>query len=184
MSSSHELRDEPLDEAIRLEGLMPLTWRPSIQPLTESELLSASESNVSLLDAIMIMDMPTSLDNEERDVSALEIHRLQAKVDLLVSMVSRLLSYHEQQPLSMMVSLSAQRVSWQGALPVQVGNMGMMDVFVHPLTRSPLQLPVVVRSNQHAEIVGLQPTALNALEKFLFRQHRRQVAGARHAKTT
>jgi len=184
MPTSHELRDEPLDEAIRLEGLMPLTWRPSVQPLTESELLSASEANVSLLDAIMIMDMPASLENEDRDVSSLEIHRLQAKVDLLVSMVSRLLSYHEQQPMSVMVSLSAQRISWQGALPVRIGDTGMMDVFVHPLARSPLQLPVIVRDARQAEIVGLQPTALNALEKFLFRQHRRQVAGARHGKAS
>jgi len=183
MPLSRELPHEPLDEAIRYQGLMPLAWRASSQALTDAELQSASDANVSLLDAVMIMDMPASLENDDRDVSSLELHRLQAKVDLLVSMVSRLLSYHEHQPVPVMVSLTASRVTWQGVLPVQPGDVGIMDVYVHPMALSPLQLPVVIRDASSAEIQGLQPVALNAFEKFLFRQHRRQVAGARQARS-
>jgi len=182
MPSSHDLSNETLDEAIRFQGLMPLSWRASSQPLTEAELQSASDANVSLLDAVMIMDMPATLDSDDRDVSSLEMHRLQAKVDLLVSMVSRLLSYHEHQPVPVMVSLSARHITWQGVLPVKTGDVGIMDVYVHPMALTPLQLPVVIRDGSSAEIHGLQPMAMNAFEKFLFRQHRRQVAGARQAR--
>jgi len=182
MPSGQDRADEELDEAIRFQGLMPLSWRASRQALTDAELQAVSDSNVSLLDSIMVMDMPASLDNEDRDVNSLELHRLQAKVDLLVGMVSRLLAYHERQPTPVMVTLSSRRVRWQGVLPVSPGDVGIMDVFVHPLAMSPLQLPVVIRDSGIAEIVGMQSSARNAFEKFLFRQHRRHVAEARQAR--
>lgn len=173
---------EALDEAIAYEGLIPLAWRASPAPLGESALMAISEADQSLLDAIMIMDMPAKLDNDERDSTQLELHRLDAKVELLLGMVNRLLSFHEPVREPVLVKLSSRSVSWQGSVVPAVGEHGIIDVFVHPLANSPLQLPVEITGPGSARILGLGAAARNAFEKFLFRQHRRQVAEARQGR--
>lgn len=174
--------DEDLDEAIAYEGLIPLAWRARATALGEPELMAISEADQALLDAIMVMDLPSKLDSEERDSVQLDLHRLDAKVDLLLGMINRLLAFHEPPRQPVPVRLSSRMVRWQGGVAPAAGEQGILDVFVHPLASAPLQLPVEITGAGVARILALNVGARNAFEKFLFRQHRRQVAEARQGR--
>lgn len=177
---------EQLTAVIGLAGRLPALWRALDMPLSEAELTAINDSNGVLLNAIAVVDSHNQADPDESGAHS-ELLRIEAKVDLLLGLVTRVLSAHQATPTLFRVFLSAQQLSWQDALvPVPESvpeQLGVVDLYVYPLIAVPLTLPLRINSAGSAQIIGLNLHTLNGLEKFLFRQHRRAIAGARQLKS-
>lgn len=114
-----------------------------------------------------------------------DIARLEARCDLLLQLVSRLLTRFEEMPEVGEVTLCSAGVRWPAAEGSQVGDTGLLTLHL-PIS---LQLPVIVPVRiDHLEGGEAQGSFLGADESFedtvarmVFRRHRRAVADARQS---
>lgn len=176
-------QDEALASAICLEGVLPVAWQELPAGFTDSEFSAMHEGNLMLLNAIAVMEQPQHGDSEEGGLLHQDMFRIEAKLDLLTSLVTRLLDKYELVPPLASVTLTAQQFHWHGrVLPAQPGQSGIIEIYVHPLVAAPLRLPARIESAGTAQLGELPPVMRNAFERFLFRQHRRRVAEHRQGR--
>ena len=177
------MNDEALHEAISLSGQLPLSYSTYSQALSEAELLTLNERNLMLLNAIEVAEVQRYISDADSDDSVqVELLRLEAKVDLLLSLMNQLLSQHNELPQPSTVSLSAMALNWQvGAIKASAGDYLVVELHVHNAVAMPLRLPLRVTNSERGELYGLSSLTQNALDKFLFRQHRRAIAVSRQA---
>lgn len=182
--ASHDIPEAALDEAISLNGQLPLRYVRCQQALSEAELLNINERNLMLFNAIEVVEVQRYVpDSDADDGVQVELLRLEAKVDLLLGLMNQLLSQQLDIPQPRSVSLSATALNWQaGAIEASVGDYVVVELHVHNAVAMPLKLPLRLTSALRGELYGLSPLTQNGLDKFLFRQHRRAIAVSRQAR--
>ncbi|MBI3771275.1 MAG: PilZ domain-containing protein [Gammaproteobacteria bacterium] len=114
---------------------------------------------------------------------AVQLQRLEFKVNLALDMLSELLLGRANVPQPMPVSLSLSRLSWQGNPLPGVGELLRVEVYLHRRYPFPIVLTGRVEKligDQVELLLDPQPESVRILlEKFIFRCHRRQIARLR-----
>lgn len=167
-------RDDALDPRFYLSSRLPVAWRATPE-LGPGELTALNDSNVSLFNALALLDASNAHEGEEGGLVHAELARLETRLTLLLSMMSRLMAQQQLVPALSVVTLADHFLEWPEA-PWRPGERGVVDLYIDVTIAMPLQLPVVITSDGRAAFDGLGPHCLNGLEKFLFRQHRRSIA--------
>lgn len=170
-------KQDRLDESICLESRMPLRWNARQEPASDMELQGINQANSSLFQALAVIDESALPDLQDHGALGQELMRLDAKLNLILSMVGQLLSQQSDLPPPSELVLTASSLRLPG-MEVPDGA-GLAEVYLHPGIAMPLVLPVTFTGGSGL-IHGLAADVQNALERYLFRQHRRAVATARH----
>ncbi|REH36755.1 atypical PilZ domain-containing cyclic di-GMP receptor [Paraperlucidibaca baekdonensis] len=180
----YDSQDEALHETISLSGQLPMRYSVSAEALTEAELLNINERNLMLFNAIEVAEVQRYVaDPDADDGVQVELQRLEAKVDLLLGLMNQLLSQQQDIPQARAVVLNAAALQWQsGAIKASVGDYVVVSLHVHNAVAMPLSLPLRLTQEGRGELYGLTALTQNALDKFLFRQHRRAIAVSRMAR--
>ncbi len=178
-----------LGEGILLRASWPLSWKVS----KEGEDPRRYEAeNLHLLEVLERLESGT--EGEEEREERRELRRLEAKLDLLAEMVSLLLSERHPLPPARDLALGAERILWS-LLPDESppGAGSTLQLSLYPLSRYPRPLRLVARvrgdpSPTAGGTVQIEGTLADggerlrdALERLVFRAHRREVARLRHA---
>lgn len=143
---------------LALIATLPIGWQVATTSV-------ASHTNPLVLNGLDALDGPTP------DLDAMHdwLHRLDAKADL--ALAHAVLAHVERPVLKAMpIELYADHVRWVGP-PVE----GSLELWlqINPLT-PPLVLPVKAENNE-AVFSDLSAESKEALERLIFRHHRRQV---------
>lgn len=172
-----------------LSESLPLEFRPDPEPPAPASLAEADVANFQTLivDASLRESRrglePTELDANRQS----DIERLECKVDVLLVMVARLATIGAGALASRPVRLFAQGLEWQaGAGSPAAGTRGVVLLQVNPGFAQRLTLYGVVAGEQAGpggpwvrfRFEGVGERVVEMLERLIFRQHRRQVAGA------
>lgn len=178
---------DPFDEGLVYQAELPLAWRRVDDAAqTSAEFLNAANEQTLRMLAAVEEFFPDSV--EEHGQSH-EFARLELKLNLLLELVTQLLSAQRSLPTASKLRLNAQAVEWDhvGADPPRIGDRLLLDVYLSPDMPRPIQLPAEVRQVQAAAgeaivtaaIEQLSDTVVELLEKFIFRRHRRSIAQSR-----
>ncbi len=152
---------------------------------------STASDGAGLLRALALIEETSEVQRDEVDPGAAELARVEAKLDLVLALLASVVS--AQQPALAPVAM---RWSRHGARLLAAappaGDVGRLRVALDPRLPQPLELPARVIA--HAEEGGgvrlwlrfesLDPALEAALERHVFRRHRRAVAEARRAART
>ncbi|HHH36396.1 MAG TPA: hypothetical protein ENK48_06145 [Gammaproteobacteria bacterium] len=186
MSARHP---SPLGEGLVYEDEVPLRFSELEAEIGQARLLSIQERNEEVLRAIAALDEHHGEGGEEDALHhGQELARIESKLDLLLDMVSQMLTAQLAVPPSLPVRLSALGVQWRqsGPLPA-AGRRLLLELYLHRKFLRPLILPGRVADVREEEgggevtvvFEGMTEAVSNWLEKLIFRQHRRSVALAR-----
>lgn len=185
MTDAHEERSQ-----LAWEDALPLAFHAGVQ--SEDALLVARREadNLRILGTCEALE-----DRRERGEDpgvAAEAHALEHKVELLIELVSQLVARGVPRPPAVPVRLSALGAAWSPALgsvaaaqaPPATGTVGHLELHLRHGLAEPLRLPARTVAGEEgwpAAVVfdGLSTAELDALERFVFRQHRRKIAGRR-----
>lgn len=169
------LHDDDLDPRFYWQARLPTTWAAGAW--TTGDLIALNDSNQTLFQALAAIETATTAnDGEESSVPAADVHRLDIKMNLVLAMLSRLMAHHALVPTVHEVVLADRFVVWRDAPIWQPGDQGVLDVFIDPLLALPLRLPMSIDEDGRGLFDGLTASSLQGIERFLFRQHRRDVA--------
>lgn len=186
-------RDLLFGDVLACEELRPAAFDPGIPDA--ARLQAHFARGEALLRALAVVeDSARHEDSDQHDDSAL--HRIEAKLDLLTSLVATLAGTHGSDPLRAL-KWSARGACLAVDAPLTVGTPGLFRVQPADWLPSPLVLPATViacalpaadtpaspeaapRPDAWLRFDTLPPVLEAALERHLFRQHRRAVAESR-----
>ena len=179
-----------LSEGLWYEDRLPIRWEEAGAAPTAAQGLGAGNAGEQFLRHLGVLDEHRPDGDEDGHLSQ-EIQRLEFKVDLLLEMVGRLVGREAVMPAAAAVRLGADRMQWTttpGEAPGK-GRFLRVELFLYPTLPMPLELfgaieSVIARpdgSHVTLRYAGMGEGLRNALEKLIFRQHRRLVAQARQA---
>lgn len=166
--------DDDLDDSIQYNCALPATWSALDAPPDEFEQAGYDKANLVLLDGIAMLEEHTKLD--EASPMYADIARLDAKLDLMMAMLTRLLANFHESPQQQSLALTSRHVAWREPSEVPAGEFGLLELYVHPTIATPLMLPLKLVGGGRGEIVNMGSRAQNSWEKYIFRQHRREIA--------
>lgn len=188
MTTDH---DKGLGSGLVFEDVLPLTWQIVGDDAAHAH---ADEGNQRFLNILSLIEdhQPDSRVDESGEL-AKEIVRLDAKVNLLIDMVARILAQQATLPQPVQTRLSADGIEWtapaqaeDGGLP-KSGDRLLLKLYLRPEYPVPLFLYCrVTRLGREADRIriearfeGLLTPVRDLLERTIFRRHRRIIAGQR-----
>lgn len=176
------------EEHIAYEGDLPFAWTPLPQPPGEAELARLHESNLTVLGVAAARDERHRAENAEDGVPPPELAWIDAKLNLLLELVGTLLARERALPPARAVRLNAYGVAWEDAAAAPApGTHGIVALHLDACPAVPLRLPgriaaLVPGDLRRVVLFRELPAPLQeAIERLVFRDHRRRVAGARQA---
>lgn len=175
-------------DGLALHDFLPLAWEPS--PLSDAaELEHYNQETARALQALALFEEAPKEISTDAVPKGQELLHLEAKVDVLLSLVTRLVSHQQGMPKRHNTVLRADSLEWTGpsADAARTGDTGVIIIFPNPMLPMPFRLAGrVVSTVERAgakwrltRFENLSPLVSVGLEKLVFRRHRRQVAIAR-----
>ena len=181
-----------LGDGLIFEDSMPLAWADG-RPEGGLELARMNADNLQLLGAEASLEEARVHDaiKDESPALAHELQRLEFKLNILLRLTADLAVQHNPLPPRQPVRLSSRGLEWIGAAVPKIGTAGLAALYINPALPQPLKIPCTVVGERTLEgrrvaqlrFEGLSEAVADALEKLIFRHHRRLIAGAKLAPT-
>ena len=134
--------------------------------------------NVMTLHAIAALESPVHERDLEHTVGVdLTAARLEAKMDMVLQWVGKLLLAQHPLPPATDIILGSQSIAWKCPVTLTVGQFGVLTLYLAPNLPMPLLWPVQIvayaNGQARAALLHLSAEAQDALDRTLFRHHRR-----------
>lgn len=172
-------------EALTCEERRPAGFAPG--PHAPADLQAENLRAEAFLQALALVEDSRGEEPEEHGTTALALQRIEARLDLLTTLVGSLLSGHDQDPVRTLrwSALGASLLLEDGE--IVAGATGWLRVQPSDWLPQVLRLPVDVLAGEAGadgrrlwlRFTGLGPALAGALERHLFRVHRREIAERR-----
>lgn len=184
----NRLQNDAEFDGLALHDFLPLAWEAS--PLSDpAELEHYNQETARALQALALFEEAPKELSTDANPKGQDLLHLEAKVDVLLSLVTRLVSHQQGLPKRHNTILRADCLEWTGpcAEQARTGDSGVVVVYPNPLLPIPFRLAGRVVSSVErngtkwriTRFEHLSPLVSVGLEKLVFRRHRRQVAIAR-----
>lgn len=181
-----------LMEGISYSDRLPVTWEILSGLPSDGECHRLNRANEELLQHLLLLDeAPQDTEEKEEGGGQEHIIRLEAKIDLLLGLVTEMMAGNGNLPERHDVTLGAHGIIVQGG-PVEVKalKVGMplrVRLYLAPQFPRPLELFGNVAATQGEDFTvtynPLEEGLQSLLDKYVFRQHRRAIAMARRRET-
>lgn len=173
-------------EGISLYERLPFSWAPA-ELGDLQELDHANHETARALQALAVYEeMPREMTSDSSHHANPDILHLQVKVDVLLSLMGRLIADQAGAPARHSLVLRGKSVEWSGPdqAKAKPGDTGYALIYPNPSLPMALRLPSrIVGSVERSGARWLQtrfehlsPAVAAGVEKMVFRRHRRQIA--------
>ena len=173
--------ESPLEKSLCYEQRLPL----QVDALDDSGLaedmqISNDVSNEGLLLRLESMETAHAESDESNEMMH-EVRRLENKVDLVLDLMMDLISKASPMPPSIHVRFNEYGLEWQGISSLAAGSKVLISLYLNPRFPRPLVLTgtLLQRDPNIVEFDDIPETIKDYLTRFIFRQHRRQIARQR-----
>jgi len=176
-----------LGEGVVYEARMPLTCKVLKALPDERQQQLLNDHNDSVLRTVLSLEEISADHAGEGAGTGQEYARLDAKLNLLLDLVGQMLAAQSKIPAKATLRLGAETVEWLGDGLPKPDQFVLLELYLHPSYPRPLRLLGKVlsgtgRLGESAVVMrydGTSESVQEALEKLIFRHHRRAVAQAR-----
>lgn len=185
---------EQLGEGVVYKDIIPLGWREITPEELEFTSLTMQDTNEEVLRSIATLDEfhIDSQDEGGAHHAGSDLGRIECKINLLLDMVTRLVVRETAMPDAVPITLGAAGIEWSSPVPPKEGNLLELSLYLdHKYPRPFLAIGRVagveaVSDASEDFLVRLNfemmsDAVQSALEKLIFRQHRRSIAQSRRA---
>jgi Atypical PilZ domain, cyclic di-GMP receptor len=176
-----------LYDQLAFHDVLPVQWMALPAPPDRFELIGIEESNVLLLQAcVAVEEHPAREQNDELGPLAGEIARLDFKLNLVMQLLSKLVSPHKMPPPTL-IDFNGLGASWICVgQPPHIGEHGLLRVQLRSSLPQPLELPAEVvgvdSGTAKVKFAALSEALVELIQRLAFLRHRRQIADARKAR--
>lgn len=173
---------------------LPLVWEVVAALPDEERVAALNAGNEALIRSCDSFDeLPRTLDDAPEWLPLLQ--RLDFKLDLLLELLAQRMQLEEALPPKFALRINAQGILWTTPEPPAIGNLLRIICYICPTVPRPLIMHGKVVSLEPvpeidamskagvtrvtAEFLSVSPGLIDAMERMIFRQHRREIAHLR-----
>ncbi len=177
--------DSEIPTGVHFQAELPIAWEPLPGPPAAAGEASVQLANEDLLGNLLVLDEAVA--DAEEDAQQEHWRRVEAKLDLVLSLLGEMLARQQGLPTARRVCLGGEVLCIDGAdnqpLPAP-GAWLRLRVYLMPSIPRPLVVAAEVLPSETPKrlllrLAGLPESTRDLLERFVFRQHRRAIAQAR-----
>lgn len=175
-----------LEGRLSWDGALPLAWRVLDRLPDRDQLARADERNTALLNALALIEEGAVRQVEEPSPLIAQMERLEAKFDLVLTLLTEALLPESAAPGPVSMRLSSRGVVFDAGTTVEPGNAVELSIhFSASLPRPVVLCGVVIEplpgeeAHVSVEFRRLGPGVKERLERLVFRRHRRSIAQQR-----
>lgn len=183
-------REPPFFDGLVYEARVPLVWRYLELRPDEKQIVFANTANEQLLRLI------TSLSEKPQEAVDGEFHaeleRIDLKITVLLDMASHIIRDQLNLPAPEPVRMDARGAEWTTANPPETKRLLNAKVYIDPELPRPLEFfglcqvseltdPAQRGARVRMRFIRVGQAVADELEKFIFRQHRKEIAMQRDA---
>ena len=183
------MSDNFFGDGLVFEDSLPLAWAPG--PLPQgAELARLNAENQQLLGAVASLEQARLHEPLKDESSAVmqELQRLELKLDILLRLTAEISMRHAALPPPRRLRLAARGLEWLDCGPGEASGTGVLQLYVNPAVPQALKLPSRVAGegliagvpSTRFEYHGVGEAVVELIDKFIFRHHRRSIAGAKN----
>jgi hypothetical protein len=178
-----------LGDGLIFEDSLPVGFTPGPLPV-DTAMSRLNADNQQLLAAEYSLDEVRVQEALKDESPALihELQRLEFKLNVLLRLTAELARRDHHWPPAHPVRLSAHGIEWSGEDAPSPGSTGMVDVYINGALPQPLRFPATVIGEgvdqngvrvARLQFANLSQQVVESLDRFIFRHHRRSIAGAK-----
>jgi hypothetical protein len=168
------------------EDELPLLWEPLADAPQAERCRQLDEANLQALHALASLEEQRRAELDDHDPLSAEIHRLDAKLTLVIRMLGRLLQRDAVIPDPVPLSLRARGIEWVAA-GQPPGSWGLVHLYPNRDLPFGLVLPARLEETAAPEhpgrvravFSGVGQLVEDEIAKLIFRHHRRAIAETR-----
>jgi hypothetical protein len=170
-------------------GQLPLAWRELPTLPDETELRTIEHSNLAILHTLFALDIHSGDHSDDPSLlaNASELKRLDFKVGLLLELVGQLFARQQAIPMEHPLTLTVNDLSWDADASPSPGALLQLEIYCnlsypHPLILHAEVTDITVlgsKCNIKARLYQPSVPLQEALERYIFLQHRRLIANRR-----
>jgi len=187
---------EQFGEGVIYKDIVPLKWRELGRNEAEFSYPRVQKSNDEVLRFITILDeFHADGYDETGSVSGSDLGHLEFKLDLLLDMVTQMMTRESDIPESFPMTLGSAGVEWITREPLKAGTLLELSLYLHHKYPRPFIVRGKVSEAKPAEdelgkyliqfvFEQMSDVVQAGLERLIFRQHRRSIAQSRRAVNT
>lgn len=154
------------------------------QPLAELQLAAMRERNLSVLGTLAVFSERRLDASDDESPMAQDIQRLDSKLNVLMAMLDQLLQRDAELPPRQPVRFNAVGALLPRALWPSSATTALLRLHFDGCLALPLELPARLVQERDADHIfvsfeTMDDVTADALERLVFRHHRRKVAGRR-----
>lgn len=161
---------------------LPLSWREA-GTIAPGKIEHWQHANISLLHALATVEAMPGDREKELGPAAKAYEQLEAKVDVMLEMLGRLLAERMETPPEHPIILRANSLEWLDTNAPEPGREIVICLYLSPKLPQPLTLTASVQScaqegdstRVHSAFTHLNAELTDWLERTVFRYHRRAV---------
>ena len=162
---------------ILLERNLPLIWTP-LEPGASALYTEQNQLILTLLD-----NLEDSLHHKPDGDAVNEIPRIEAKLNVIMHLLGQLLQDRQSSQSTESIRFSSDTLAWQVQQPLPGGSRLLVTLYPDPGVPLAMRFAAeVIDVRDHwmeVDMQGLAEDELAIWSRWVFRQHRRQVAQAR-----
>jgi Atypical PilZ domain, cyclic di-GMP receptor len=177
-------------EGLVFDDTLPIAFVAGTPP-DEAQLARINADNRQLLseDASLEDTHRVEVLKEESMALVQELRRLEFKLDAVLRLLASMHMRDESTPRPQKVRFTASALEWFGEGAPASGAIGVIELYLNRGLPQPLRLPAVAvatRTDAGTPVTQMQFENLSEIvkeliERFIFRHHRRLIAGSKHA---
>jgi len=178
------------DNALAVSGAFAIRWNPSVL-LDAAAAVVAETDNVQLLLAEASMDESPGSEalKDESPHLALELHRIELKLNVLLKIAGELLAREHHLPAPRLGRLSATGLDCAADPSFKVGDRGTLELYINRSLPYSLRFNAAIDAERthngvrmaHFKFDVASESFSDHMAKFIFRKHRRLIAIAKQA---
>ncbi len=179
------LDTNPLEGGLAYVDTLPVSWDPRDDTSSESNYTRISEHNEHVLRCVNLLGEQLKDKIEDESETDQLLQRLEAKVNLLLDLISNLDQRIRQVPHLTEVKLAAAGIEWicQESAP-GVGDNIWVNIYLDNRIPEAMKIDakvLAVTEEARGRVVSamfesMEGTAKDQMEKMIFRHHRRMIA--------
>ena len=157
---------------------LPFAWQICPVPLCQSR----QTTNSSVFNLLESYDFTAAAHEADHKIDR-DIQRVEAKLDLVLQLLRRMLEQHQNPPPAASLRLAPLEVAWPVKVDMEMNSTVQLDIYLDPRLPQPVYLCGHVVTNEAGWVIVTlhhpDESAAEAWQRWLFRQHRHQIAKIR-----
>jgi len=187
INETNKIESNPFTDIFALKFTLPINFVQCAKPPSLYDLQNTDRLNNTLLDIILASVEPVHEPEESDEVLLRQLRLTDAKIELTLTWLSRLIANQNSIPLPKSIELNTIGIRFESEQSINMNDLLQLQLYIDPQLAEPIKLQSYVVFIEGKTITAnfceMDLEVKEKLDKYIFREHRRCIVAEKQRKS-